>query len=54
MGTLDALKLMISGGWVPGGSWRSSGLRRGGDLRVGGIQTGVRLKKEFDHYAMPL
>ncbi len=48
IGTLDALKLMISGGPVPGGYWRSTVWEIGGDLGVGGVQARVRLQVDLD------
>ena len=40
--------MMISGGVVPGGNWRTVGLRDGGDLRESGLDVGRRLEEDLD------
>ena len=38
----------MSGGVVPGGSWRSSDLRDRGDLRDRRLDVGARLEEDLD------
>ncbi len=49
MGTLEALKLMISGGWIAGGRNRRDKLTNGDYLSVCQIETGSRLKINLHH-----